>query len=577
MLSPEMLRIILMLSLAATGYVLILTWNQDSQEEQKQVDTNNSKDAQQKVATQPVDLLPMETEEHQDIPDQSFLVTKPEVNLNEGSGLKLTLDSAADRIVRIDTPTLQVWIDRLGGDIVRINLPRYPRQINVPDDPLFLLIKSQELNHYYVAQSGLIGPDGPDGKTNRPLYEVNQSYYKIEEGETLELKLFTASEGADITKVFYIKAEEYLIDVDHIVNNKSDNNFRAGLFAQIKRDNQQPPDQEQPGLGMQAYVGGAITTPEEKYRKIDFEDVDENPVNLTTQGGWVAFLQHYFLTAWIPEREELNRYTARRLKDGNYAFGFTGPLFELAPGEQKTWSTHFYAGPKDQDKLADIAPNLNLTVDYGFLFFIAEPLFWLLDWLHDFSGNWGIAIILLTFIVKLALYPLSAAGYKSMANMRRVAPQLKKIQERYSNDREKLQKEMMEMYKREGANPLGGCLPMLLPMPIFIALYWVLLEAVELRHAPFMLWIEDLAVMDPYFVLPILMAGTMYFMQTLNPQVGDPLQIKMMKAMPFVFLILFLWFPAGLVLYWLVNNILSIAQQWYVIRQTERARNISKA
>ena len=271
----------------------------------------------------------------------------------------------------------------------------------------------------------------------------------------------------------------------------------------------------------------------------------------------------------------MNRYTARRLNDGNYAFGFTGPLFELTPGEQKTWRTQFYAGPKDQDKLAEISPNLNLTVDYGFLFFIAEPLFWLLDWLHGFSGNWGLAIILLTLIVKLALYPLSAAGYKSMANMRRVAPQLKKIQERYSNDREKLQKEMMEMYKREGANPLGGCLPMLLPMPIFIALYWVLLEAVELRHAPFMLWIEDLAVMDPYFILPILMAGTMYFMQTLNPQVGDPMQIKMMKAMPFVFLILFLWFPAGLVLYWLVNNILSIAQQWYVIRQTESARNSS--
>ena len=577
MLSPEILRIILLLSLAATGYVLILTWNEDSQGDQRQVDNDYYEQVQPADPDQPLDVISIAAEDNQDIPDQSFLVTKPDVNLNNRTDLNSSMDSAKDRVVRIDTPTLEVWIDRLGGDIVRINLPKYPRQINVPDDPLFLLIKSQELNHNYVAQSGLIGPDGPDGKPSRPLYEVNQNYHKLADGEKLELKLFTTSGGVNITKIFNIKAEEYLIDVDHVVSNKSNKNFRAGLFAQIKRDNQQPPDQEQSSLGMQAYVGGAITTPEEKYRKIDFEDVDESPVNLTTQGGWVAFLQQYFLTAWIPNPEELNRYTARRLKDGTYAFGFTGPLFELMPGEQKTWRTQFYAGPKDQDKLAEISPNLNLTVDYGFLFFIAEPLFWLLDWLHDFSGNWGIAIILLTLIVKLALYPLSAAGYKSMANMRRVAPQLKKIQERYSNDREKLQKEMMEMYKREGANPLGGCLPMLLPMPIFIALYWVLLEAVELRHAPFMLWIDDLAVMDPYFVLPILMAGTMYFMQTLNPQVGDPMQIKMMKAMPFVFLILFLWFPAGLVLYWLVNNILSIAQQWYVIRQTESARNNSKA
>ena len=575
MLSPELLRIILLLSLAATGYVLILTWNQDSQEEQKQIETNYYEEVQTLPRNQPLDALPIEHKQNQDIPDQSFLVTEPEANLNTPSSYEAIRESRTDRVVRIDTPTLHIWVDRLGGDIVRINLPKYPRQIDVPDDPLFLLIKSQELNHYYVAQSGLIGPDGPDGKANRPLYEVDQSYYTLTEGDTLELRLFTASEGVEITKVFRIKADEYLIDVDHIVNNKTNDYFRAGLFAQIKRDDQQPPDQEQSSLGMQAYVGGAITTPEEKYRKIDFEEVDENPLNLTTKGGWVAFLQHYFLTAWISNPEELNRYTARRLNDGNYAFGFTGPLFELTPGEQKTWRTQFYAGPKDQDKLAEISPNLNLTVDYGFLFFIAEPLFWLLDWLHGFSGNWGLAIILLTLIVKLALYPLSAAGYKSMANMRRVAPQLKKIQERYSNDREKLQKEMMEMYKREGANPLGGCLPMLLPMPIFIALYWVLLEAVELRHAPFMLWIEDLAVMDPYFILPILMAGTMYFMQTLNPQVGDPMQIKMMKAMPFVFLILFLWFPAGLVLYWLVNNILSIAQQWYVIRQTESARNSS--
>ena len=244
----------------------------------------------------------------------------------------------------------------------------------------------------------------------------------------------------------------------------------------------------------------------------------------------------------------------------------------VAPGATGVWESQFYAGPKDQKRLEEIAPNLNLTIDYGFLWWIAIPLFALLDWMHELVGNWGLAIILLTVVVKAVLYPLSAAGYKSMANMRRVAPQLKKIQERYSNDREKLSREMMALYKKEGANPLGGCLPMLLPMPIFIALYWVLFESVELRQAPFMLWIDDLAQMDPYFILPLLMGASTYMMQSLNPQVGDPMQQKMMKMMPIMFTVLFLFFPAGLVLYWLVNNLLSIAQQQFVYRQAEKAQ-----
>ena len=244
----------------------------------------------------------------------------------------------------------------------------------------------------------------------------------------------------------------------------------------------------------------------------------------------------------------------------------------MARASRGIWQAQFYAGPKDQKRLEEISPNLNLTIDYGFLWWLAIPLFALLDWLHGLVGNWGLAIIMLTIVVKAVLYPLSAAGYKSMANMRRVAPQMKKIQERYANDRERLSKEMMGLYKKEGANPLGGCLPMLLPMPIFIALYWVLFESVELRLAPFMFWIEDLAQMDPYFVLPLLMGASTYYMQSLNPQVGDPMQQKMMKMMPIMFTVLFLFFPAGLVLYWLVNNVLSIAQQQFVYRQAEKAQ-----
>jgi YidC/Oxa1 family membrane protein insertase len=316
-----------------------------------------------------------------------------------------------------------------------------------------------------------------------------------------------------------------------------------------------------------------LTTSESRYEKLEFDDLDEDGTyRVVVEGGWMAFLQHYFLSAWVANQEEANNYYGQRRTDGTYVFGYTGPLKTIASGGQGDWRTQFYAGPKDQKRLEEIAPNLNLTVDYGFLWWLAVPLFYVLDWLYAFAGNWGVAIILLTVLVKIVLYPLSAASYKSMANMRRVAPQMKRLQERYADDRQKLSQEMMNLYKKEQVNPLGGCLPMLLPMPIFIALYWVLFESVELRQAPFFLWINDLAAMDPYFILPLLMGGSMYLTQLLSPAVGDPMQVRMMKMMPIMFTVLFLFFPAGLVLYWLVNNVLGVAQQWYVIKQTERAQ-----
>jgi YidC/Oxa1 family membrane protein insertase len=317
-------------------------------------------------------------------------------------------------------------------------------------------------------------------------------------------------------------------------------------------------------------LGGALTTEENNYEKIDFDDIDEGSFEATTTGGWVAFLQHYFLTAWVAPGNQATLYHARKTSDGYYLFGFTGQNQTISSGEKGTWTARFYAGPKDQVVLEDISPHLNLTVDYGFLWWIAIPLFKALTFFHGIVGNWGVAIILLTFSVKALLAGFSAKGYRSMANMRRVAPAMKRLQERYSNDREKLSKEMMALYQKEGANPLGSCLPMLLPMPVFLALYWVLLESVELRQAPFIFWINDLAAMDPYFILPLLMGASTYLMQALNPQVGDPMQVRIMKLMPIMFTVLFLFFPAGLVLYWLVNNLLSLAQQTYVYRKVER-------
>jgi YidC/Oxa1 family membrane protein insertase len=376
-----------------------------------------------------------------------------------------------------------------------------------------------------------------------------------------------------VVKRYEFRPGDYLVDVSYEVRNNESRPVQASLFAQIKRDSKEPSGSSSFSLGPQPYLGGALTTSESRYEKLEFDDLDEDGTyRVVVEGGWMAFLQHYFLSAWVANQEEANNYYGQRRTDGTYVFGYTGPLKTIASGGQGDWRTQFYAGPKDQKRLEEIAPNLNLTVDYGFLWWLAVPLFYVLDWLYAFAGNWGVAIILLTVLVKIVLYPLSAASYKSMANMRRVAPQMKRLQERYADDRQKLSQEMMNLYKKEQVNPLGGCLPMLLPMPIFIALYWVLFESVELRQAPFFLWINDLAAMDPYFILPLLMGGSMYLTQLLSPAVGDPMQVRMMKMMPIMFTVLFLFFPAGLVLYWLVNNVLGVAQQWYVIKQTERAQ-----
>ncbi len=525
-----------------------------------QTDTNSGLEPATPAATtgaQSADQSGSTLEVPAPVQQQAPVVTQVERGADEG------------RLIKVTTPKLIAWIDLLGGDIVRVQLPGYAVSMEQPDVPYQLLERGS--GRLYIAQSGLIGPDGPDAK-ERARYVASSTQFEILEG-TREIVLNqVGGEGAEVKKVFTFRADDHLVDVRYELTNLSDRPLHAQIMAQIRRDSRPPTTDESFALAPQPFLGAAITTPEERYFKADFEDVDEEPTDITVQGGWVAFLQHYFLSAWVAQPEEMNRFLLRRASDGNYLFGYTGQLKEVPVNGVGEWNAQFYAGPKDQKRLEEIAPNLNLTIDYGFLWWLAIPLFLLLDWLHGLVGNWGIAIILLTVCVKAVLYPLSAAGYKSMANMRRVAPAMKRLQERYANDREKLSREMMDLYKKEGANPLGGCLPMLLPMPIFIALYWVLFESVELRHAPFMLWIDDLSQMDPLFILPLLMGASTYWMQSLNPQVGDPMQQRMMKMMPIMFTVLFLFFPAGLVLYWLVNNVLSIAQQQYVYKQAEKAQ-----
>ena len=564
MFTPEVQRIILLVGLAATGYLLILAWNEDYMQSSTPIEHSAAPDIDDVPTTDVPQTTVAATEDSSDIPDVSLIGTQNEPLVSQAA-----LPTATNRLVRVTTPTLDVWIDRLGGDVRRVHLPQFPVELSSPDLPYELLNVGN--GRTYIAQSGLIGPDGLDSGNDRPLFKTSQSRYELAGDGSLEVLFEAAHNGVNVQKKFVFTGDEYLVDVSYRVENNLNRPFQASLFAQIKRDDKEPEGDERAGFGPAPYVGAALTTPDSRYQKIEFEDLDDEDFRATVTGGWIAFLQHYFLSAWIANEDQDNTYYGRKRSDGTYIVGYTGPLQSIPAGASGEWQTRFYAGPKAQKRLEEISENLNLTVDYGFLWWLAVPLFWLLDWLHGILANWGAAIILLTFLVKLALYPLSAASYKSMANMRRVAPQMKRLQERYADDKQKLSQEMMSFYKKEKVNPLGGCLPMLLPMPIFIALYWVLFESVELRQAPFMFWIEDLAAMDPYFVLPLLMGGTMYFQQTLSPAMGDPMQQRMMKMMPIMFTVLFLFFPAGLVLYWLVNSVLSIAQQWYVIKRTESA------
>jgi YidC/Oxa1 family membrane protein insertase len=583
MLPTEIQRIVLLIALAATGYLMILAWNDDYIANSQPASYSEAPQPQQSgapAATVSDAAVNTGAAVAEDVPVVEGATAGgasgdvPDSSLISGSAAapSATAPVAAvtqERLVKVTTDVLNVWIDRLGGDVVRVELPGYPVSIDQPTVPFLLLDNSQ--NQTYIAQSGLIGKDGIDSD-GRPLFSASGNVFELGGEDSLSVALTTSQNGLEVEKIYEFRRGEYLVDVRYQVINRGPGPISASLFGQIKRDAKEPPGSDSFSLGPQPYLGGALTTNEDRYEKLEFDDLDEGSYRTQVQGGWIAFLQHYFLSAWVANQDQENTFYGNRRNDGTYVFGFTEPLKEVAPGSTGIWSMQFYAGPKDQLILEEIAPNLNLTVDYGFLWWLAVPLFYLLDWLHTFAGNWGVAIILLTVLVKLVLYPLSAASYRSMANMRRVGPQMKKLQERYSDDRQKLSQEMMALYKKEKVNPLGGCLPMLLPMPIFIALYWVLFESVELRQAPFFLWIDDLAAMDPFFILPLLMGASMYVQQLLSPAVGDPMQMKMMKMMPIMFTVLFLFFPAGLVLYWLVNNILGVAQQWWVIRQTENAQ-----
>jgi len=476
----------------------------------------------------------------------------------------------ASQIVEVYTDVLQFAIDLKGGDIIELSLREHQARLDDTRQPFVLLEDNDAL--VYIAQSGLIGPDGIDAD-GRAQYSASASRYTLaEDKDSLTVDLhWQGDDDVTITKRFTLHRGEYVMTVEFLVQNDSAKRWQANLFGQIKRGSGPPPSVKGNSMGLKPFLGVALTQPDERFTKFTFKDLAEDPFKAQLPGGWIAMIQHYFLSAWIPNPDQTHTYSARVTSSGFNIAGFTSPALILDPGNSGKTSAEFYAGPKDQYRLEELSPYLDLSVDYGWLWWIAQPLFWLLTMIHSVVGNWGVAIILLTVLIKGIFFPLSAKSYKSMARMRAVQPKLMEIRERYADDKPKQSQAMMELYKKEKINPMGGCLPILVQMPVFIGLYWMLMESVELRHAPFALWIKDLSVMDPYFVLPLLMGASMFYMQKLNPPPPDPMQAKIMQWMPVMFTFFFLWFPSGLVLYWLVNNLLSIAQQYVITRQIEKA------
>lgn len=559
----DIIRYALLAGLAVVSYLLLLAWQEDYgvTDTPDPVETVASSTSSPAATADDIDpdlpqTAPGGDGDGDDIPS---VTTSPDADREVQA-------SGSSDLITVQTDVLNVRIDPLGGDIVYVSLPEYPTDIDRPDDP-FVLLERTSLRSY-VAQTGLVGRDGIDAG-GRPRYTTRSTDYVLgPDGRQLQVELqYTDEQGVTVTKRFTFTRGEYLIDVAYEVDNPTDEPWAANLFGQIKRGDFEDPTTGS-GFGMQSFLGFATTAPDDNYIKIDFDDVESRSPH-EMEGGWMTFSQHYFLSAWIAP-QTTNRFSTRVNSQGEYIGGFTSAEFTVPPGETMTRSAGFYAGPKDQYRLAEIAPWLDRTIDYGWLWFIASPIYWLLTFINSFVGNYGWSILLLTVCVKGVFYKLSATSYRSMANMRRVMPKMNQLKERFGDDKMRLQKETMELYKKEKINPFGGCLPILVQMPVFIALYWVLLESVELRHAPFILWIEDLSVMDPYFVLPILMGVSMYAQFMLSPTPQDPTQAKIMKFMPVVMTVFFLWFPAGLVLYWLANSVLGIAQQWYITRGIEK-------
>ncbi|OUS26653.1 membrane protein insertase YidC [Thalassotalea sp. 42_200_T64] len=492
------------------------------------------------------------------------------------TGSQTSVNQAATKggIITITSDVLELKVDTQGGDIIAANLLAF--ETKQGSGVAMPILTTQGFT--FVAQSGLIGAQGPDANpAGRPLYTSAQNNYSLaSDNDNLVVELSFSQNGITYIKSFTLTKSKYDVSVDYKIINSSAVNAEIQLYGQLKQSTNV--DDEDSSMMMPTYRGAAYSTSETRYEKYDFGDIEDANLKEATKGGWVGMLQHYFVTAWVPNKETNNQLYTRYLdNNGQAVIGFKQPLITVLPGSEQSLTATFYVGPKDQDKLEKIADGLDLTVDYGFLWMISQPLFWLLLFIQDIVVNWGLAIICITLVVKTLMFPLTKTQYTSMAKMRKIQPKIAALKERLGDDKQKMSQAMMALYKKEKVNPAGGCLPLILQMPIFLALYWVFMESVELRHAEFGLWITDLSSKDPFFVLPILMGASMLLMQKLQPAMSqDPMQQKMMQWMPVFFTFFFLWFPSGLVLYWFISNVITIVQMKIIFRGIDKAEDKAK-
>ncbi|MCD6055720.1 MAG: yidC [Gammaproteobacteria bacterium] len=471
----------------------------------------------------------------------------------------------ASRMIDVKTDVLAVQIDPVGGNIIHSQLLAFPEERGSLT-PFTLL--NDDLATRYLAQSGLTGKEGPDTASQVASYKASQTQYVLSDDQNnLQVELsWIGNNGLQIKKIYSFHRGQYAIDLTYSIQNKRTKPWQGYIYTQLQ---QKALETSSSFLGLHTFTGAAISTQAKKYQKLSYDDLREESVNIQSKGGWLAIQQHYFINAWVPPQTQINRYYSKADSNGVYTIGAISDAITVLPGQRVEQKAILYTGPESAERLKTIAPHLDLTIDYGIFWVISSALFWLMNKIHGIVNNWGWSIVLLTLLVKAVFYKLSVVSYRSMGKMRNLQPKVQALKERCGDDKQKFSQSIMELYRKEKINPLSGCLPILIQIPVFIGLYWVLIESVELRQAPWILWIQDLSSKDPYFILPLLMGLTMFLQQKLSPPPPDPMQAKMMMLLPIVFTVLFLYFPAGLVLYWVTNNTVSIAQQWYIMRKLD--------
>jgi len=548
-------RIILMAAFAMVSLMLWQSWQMQinpppakSQEITSQVSSQDSKDVPNVPKTQ------IETE-----------TIKPTA-VSDSKKLK-------GKRIFVKTDLLELEFDSVGADIRKVSLLDYPIDVNTNPSPVILMNDSPD--KFFISQTGTLNIDS--SKTYSPdhnsVFVSEKTEYDMSTEDSLDVSFTWTSEDQKLSviKTYSFTKGDYAIRLNQKVINNTGQTWQGYFYRQLQRD----VGGENSNMFIHTYTGGMLYREGGGFEKYSFDDMIDENLNKTMVGGWVAMIEHYFLAAWIPEKSGKENYYTRVVNqpgyDTRYIIGLTSKPYIVDDGSTTNINDILFVGPKLQNKLAVISPNLDDTVDYGFLSVIAHPIFWVLDKIHGFVQNWGWSIIFLTLFIKLIFYKLSEYSYRSMAQMRKVGPKMKAIQEQHKDNAQAKNQAMMKLYKTEKINPLGGCLPIVIQIPVFIALYWVLLESVELRQADFMLWINNLSAPDPFYVLPLIMGATMFIQQKLNPAPLDPIQAKVMMMLPIIFTVFFAFFPAGLVLYWVTNNVLSIAQQWYITRKIEQA------